>query len=264
MHKSWSIFASVLSYNLLLFPNGITLAGDVLAIQRVEVGKDASVWYLKVDLRKFDVRVITARVPFGQRGQAINPERAPTGFSLEDYQRLYHATAVISGGYLASFAPPTSLGLVKSNDVLVSPPHNTWLVEGIYCDNPAESTIQQWTSDADISNFRDCLQAGPLLLYNGSEPSDVPSKHAPGYDRLARSVQEQAFLCTSGRDEIIIGVTQQIDLPTLTNFLKSEAGCVTALRLTGKDTAGLRLNDQLYGKDQFLLPNALAVIPHGQ
>ena len=167
----------------------------------------------------------------------------------------------ISGGYLSSFSPPTPLGLVKSNGVLVSRPHDSWLVEGLYCENGSEAVIVKWQEENDLSSFRDCLQAGPILLLGGKQPQDVPSVESTGYKKLAYSVQEQAFLCTLIGKRVALGITSETNLPALVDFLRDKVGCIDAIRLTGKETAGLRYKDKLYGKDQFLFPSAIGIVP---
>jgi uncharacterized protein YigE (DUF2233 family) len=153
-----------------------------------------------------------------------------------------------------------SLGLVKSNNILANRAHSSWLDEGVYCFSPDKSVIEHWTPEYDTDPYVDCLQAGPLLLYNGSDPMDVPNKLTPGFIKLARSVQEQAFICTlNDSSNIIIGVTEPVNFDALTGFLKGKLNCKSALRLTGKETAGLRVKDELYGNDRILLPNAIAV-----
>ena len=257
-----TIVVSVLVVFMALFFPLCVSAGETVDVIEASIGNKVPAWYLKIDMTKFELRVVAARVPTRQGAEVANPERAPTGFSLEDYQRLYGARAVMSGGYLSSFAPPTPLGLVKSNNVIVNPAHNSWLVDGIYCYSSAKVVVELWKQKPNIGDFQDCLQAGPILLYNGDARSDNSDSHGAGYVKLAQSNQEQAFICTSANNQIAVGITGVTDFTTLIQFLKNEVGCVTALRLTGKDTAGLIVNDKPYGSvDQYLLPNALAVIP---
>ena len=236
-----------------------------LEFQQTVVSEGRSATYLRINLAKFDLRVLSALVPpvdvGGPSQRSGNLERAATGLSLEDYRNLYHATAVLSGGYLASFAPPSPLGLVKSNGVIVSRPHHTWLTDAIFCSNVEKATIQQWTDDFDLAHFRDCLQAGPLLLSKGNPPDNVGSTQVAGYQKLANSIQEQAFLCTLNDNQMALGITDQMELATLVDFLRDRVGCMDAIRLTGRETAGLWFNRQLYGKDQYLFPSVIAVIP---
>jgi hypothetical protein len=87
----------------LLCQNGRAVSEDELSVQETVITRGATASYLKIDLQKFDVRVITARVPFYREGEVVNSERTPTGFSLEDYQRLYSAIAVMSGAIYLRF-----------------------------------------------------------------------------------------------------------------------------------------------------------------
>jgi hypothetical protein len=249
--------AGILVCLLFLINFGGGRAEETLSVVKSDLGNGISGWYLKIDTTKFDVRVVAARMP---SVQSAAPERAPSGFSLEDYKRLYGALAVMSGGYLSSFAPPMPFGLVKSDNVLTSSTHKSWLTEGVYCAGPIKTIIELWNRNPNIEEFRDCLQSGPMLLYNGDAILDAGSR-APGYMRLAQDSQNQAFICTSSNNETIIGITEATDFSILIPFLKDKVGCINALRLTGRDTAGLIVNDILYGSDQYLLPNALAVVP---
>jgi hypothetical protein len=180
---------------------------------------------------------------------------------LEDYSNLEHALAVLSGGYIAAFAPPTPLGFVKSNGVVLNAPHETWVVEGVLCTKKGQLIIRTWSSGAD-ENFPDCLQAGPILLLGGKEPNDLPSRETNGYQKLAKSIQAQTFVCTMGDQEVLAGVTDKINLPTLVSFLRDKLRCMDAIRLTGQATAGLRLGSSLWGSDAYLFPDAIAVVPH--
>ena len=165
---------------------------DGLELHRASLGRGEAT-YLRVDLGKFDVRVLTALVPIDEPN--ISPtqtlERAARGYFLKDYRTLYGAKAVLSGGYIASFSPPMALGLVKSNGVIANEFHKSWLTEGLFCSDVGRVKIDD---DVDKDEFRDCLQTGPLLLLRGQPPRDGRSTRASGYDKLARAVQEQLRL----------------------------------------------------------------------
>jgi hypothetical protein len=222
--------------------------------------------YLKVDLDKFDLRVLTATVPPSPAADSrvISLDRSATGFSLSDYQRLYKAVAVMSGGYIATFSPPAALGLIKSNGILASSAHNSWLVNGVVCANSGQVVIKEWTSGIDLSGYKDCLQSGPLLLRSKAVAVDGEENNA-GYQKLARSSQEQTFACVLPDNHVAIGVaTTKTDLVTLVGLLLNEVNCIDAIRLTGRETSGLRVGDQTYGNDLYLFPDVIAVIPRIQ
>ena len=172
--------------------------------------------------------------------------------------RRYDTDAVSSGGYIDSYSPPTSLGFVKSDWVRVSPPHESWLTEALFCSDDNRVSIDFMEQSKEGAGFRDCVQAGPLLLKKGLPPS---GSSAIAYQKLARAVQEQTFICIDGFGQAVIGVTDKTDLVGLTAFLRRpEIGCVDAMRLTGLDTAGMRVGSKLFGRDDYLFPNALGVI----
>jgi len=150
---------------------------------------------------------------------------------------------------------------VKSDRVLVSSPHDSWLTEGFVCSDMGKVSIFAKDRPSDLEPFRDCLQSGPLLLVGGKPPSDLPSRRTGGYDTLARSTHEQAFVCVDGAGQVVLGVTGKVNLPGLVEWVRGpELGCVDAIRLTGKDTAGLRFGTELYGSDDYLFPSALGIV----
>jgi hypothetical protein len=228
-------------------------------IQTKELSSGKAVNYIRVDLSNFDVRVITPLVSLsGNQPASNNPERMPQGFLLSDYLTRYHAIAVMSGGYIDSYSPPTALGFVKSNGTLVAPPHNSWLTNGLFCSDVGRAVIQSASPLSNRSDLRDCLQAGPFLLSAGHVLTD----NGTGYLKLAQSVQEQGFICIDTQSRVLLGVSDKMNLPTLIEFLNSpEIGCKDALRLTGQDTAGLRDRNHLFGHDEYLFPNAIGILP---
>jgi uncharacterized protein YigE (DUF2233 family) len=93
----------------------------------------------------------------------------------------------------------------------------------------------------DRAEYRDCLQAGPLLIRNGKAFNDSSISQHKGYQRLAVSKQEQSFVCIRRDGEVVLGVSDKMNLATLVDsLLRPEIGCIDAMRLTGQATAGLR------------------------
>lgn len=181
-----------------------------LELHETTVSEGVSASYLRVDLHEFNVRVLSALVPIGSLGIApsTSPERAVRGLYLKDYLTLYHAAVVLSGGYMATFSPPTPLGLVRSNGIVISPPDHTWLTDGYFCSEPGHVQIERWI---DLAEFRDCLQAGPLLLLKGKPQNDVPKDRRAQYQQFAALAQQHAFICTSISSEFVMGVTGKVD-----------------------------------------------------
>jgi hypothetical protein len=234
-----------------------SLIAKELTVQTGTVPGNKSVSYLRVELSSVNVRVLTPLVPLNSALPPVtDPGRASRGLYLSDYLKLYRAIAVMAGGYIESYSPPTALGFVKSNGISTARAHDSWLTDGVFCSDVGRAIIQPSGSTVDRSSFRDCLQAGPLLL-----GKDIPSsQETPGYQKLAQSVQEQTFICIDNQNRLVLGVTDKIDLATLIHFLSSpDMGCVSALRLTGLDTSGLRFGSQLFGHDDYLFPSAIGI-----
>lgn len=238
---------------------------DSLNLRHIQMADNKRLHFVRVSLQLYDVRILSPLVTFNTDGSARrvsgNPERAVRGVYLQEYMTRFGAHAVGSGGYIDSYSPPSSLGLVKSGGVMLGSEHNSWLTEAIFCSDQGKATIALAKSFSASSEFRDCVQAGPLLLQNGKVPSELLSHKSSGYLKLAASVQEQMFICIDSKQQLLLGITDKIDIPTLTATLtKPEVGCSNAIRLTGQDTAGLRTKDNLYGNDDYLFPNAIGVI----
>jgi len=232
-----------------------------LSLQQVRLPENKSLYFIRAPLNLFDVRVLSPMVGVASQKSSADPERAARGFFLQDYLRRFSALAVSSGGYIESYSPPTALGLVKSDGIIVSREHSSWLTEAVFCSDSGRAIIEVVGPSADRAAFRDCLQAGPLIVYNGRIPIDLPSRRTTGFQKLSASVQEQCFLCLDANQHVLIGVADKMDLNTLSSALmRPEVGCVNALRLTGQDTAGLRTKNNLYGNDDYLFPNAVGVL----
>jgi hypothetical protein len=224
-------------------------------------------YVLRVELGRFDVRVVAAAVQILGPETGGDPEyneRAAKGFFLVDYFRRYRATAVMGGGYTASFSPPTPFGLVKSSGVTINPSHVTWATEGVFCSDKGRVAIAISGTAADNPDFRDCFEAGPLLLLNSLPPVGVPSvqSSSASYDRIAREPIDHSFVCIDFAGRVVFGMFPHIKLKSLVNELrKPRLRCVKAMRL---ESAGLVLaaegNPNIFGKDKYLLPSVIAVI----
>lgn len=167
-----------------------------ISLQKQQLSPGKSVSYIRVDLAGFDVRVLTPLVSLQGTGTPSgNPDRAAQGLYLLDYLNRYRALAVMSGGYIDSYSPPTALGSVKSNGTLIAPPHNSWLTNGIFCSDAGRAIVQAAGSDDTKIDLRDCVQAGPSLLNAGQA---APQSGGTQYLKLAESIQEQGFICIDG------------------------------------------------------------------
>jgi hypothetical protein len=224
-------------------------------------------YVLRVELGRFDVRVVTAAVQaLGSEsgGDATYNERAAKGLFLVDYLRRYRATAVMGAGYTASFSPPTPFGLVKSNGVTINPSHVTWATEGLFCSDKGRVSITASGNSAENPDFRDCFEGGPLMLLNNLPPVGVPSVQSPSssYDRIASDPIDHSFVCIDFAGRVVLGLFPSVKLKSLVNELrKPRFRCVKAMRL---DPLGLVFvregKPNIVGKDKYLLPSVIAVI----
>ncbi len=231
-----------------------------ISIQSVQLAGGKNLHIIRVSLDSFDIRVLSPLVPLdGAERYNRDPDRVARGYYLDDYKRRFGADAVLAGGYINTYSPPTSLGLVRSNGQVVSPQRESWLVEAALCSDKGSIKID--LVDLVRLPFRDCVQAGPLLLKAGKSPNELASRKAPGFSKLSQSVQEQNFVCVASDGRVLLGVSDKIDLPTLVLALqRPDVSCVDAIRLTGLDTAGLRVGAVLFGNDDYLYPDAIGVI----
>jgi hypothetical protein len=150
------------------------LLAEELITQTAKIAGDKTVDYLRVALSDVSVRVLTPLVPLKSTLPTVaDPERALRGLSLADYLKIYDAAAVMSGGYIENYSPPTALGFVKSNGVSTTRSHESWLTDGVFCSDVGRAIIGP-SSSADQTSFRDCLQAGPThrKRYTG-KPGDA-------------------------------------------------------------------------------------------
>jgi Phosphodiester glycosidase len=240
-------------------------AGSDLVLRQAALPGGATLHYMRVPLARYDLRVLAASVPLydtARQAQKLNPERSASGYSLEDYLRRYRALAVLSGGYIDSYSPPTPLGLVRSNGFQLSSVHRSWLVDGFYCAKPGHAEISPVDMDPLRRGFVDCVQAGPLLLLNGRPPDSKGREEPASYQKFVSMRLERTFICLTGRREAIIGISDKIEFPKLVTALQQpQFDCVDAIGLTGGSSGGLRFGNRLVGKDEFLYPSVLGVMP---
>jgi hypothetical protein len=236
-----------------------------LTLERIAGAAGSTRNYLRADLGKIDVRVLSPLVPDvtgSPSGVSYNVERGAKGFFLSDYLHRYRAAAVLAGGYTVSFSPPTPLGFVKSNGVTANyPARPTWATEGVFCSDRGRAVIEPFGDGAGVGAFRDCLQAGPLLLLNGAPPTGVPSLQqsaASSYNRIAHGAVDHAFVCVASGSRVVLGLVSNTELKTLVGDLQQPAvGCVSALRL---DVGALALSGEVIGDDKYLYPSAIGLL----
>jgi hypothetical protein len=219
--------------------------------------------YLRVSLDKFNVRVATPRIPkFGVTSKdAFNPERGARGLFLDDYLARYKGLAAISAGYVVTFSPPTPLGQIKSDGVVIGTPHSSWATEGTFCSDKGQASIETSTDPLSKSKYRDCLQVGPVLLLEGAVPSGLlSSANGSDYDKMVRGQVPQAMVCIDSSGRVLLGLTAKSGV-TLSEFVialqHDPINCLNALRL---QPGGMMVGPELYGSDVYLHPSALLVL----
>jgi hypothetical protein len=182
------------------------------------------------------------------------------GYTLAEFAEIFDANAVLSGGYLSSFAPPLPLGLVKSAGTLLNRPHVSWLLNGLICVGPSQLQIEPYSNLEQAAKCQDSLQAGQLLIQNGKKVLAVNDRNT----KLVNVVQERAFVCTDTGHRVIIGVTAKVrEMPLADVLLSQPFHCVDAISLSGQMTAGILLPsigvNGTMGSTDFPLPNAIIV-----
>lgn len=219
--------------------------------------------FLRVALDHFNIRVATPRVPkFGVANQTSgqNPERTPRGFFLEDYIYRYDALAAISASYVLTFSPPTPLGQIKSDGMLVGTPHSSWATEGVFCSDDGRASIEVATRSLADMDYRDCLQVGPILLRDNAVPTGLPSSTASGsdYDKMISGQVGHSIACIDNTGHVLLGLIGRIPLSELVTALRQPPlNCASAIRL---QPGGMRVKSDLYGTDSYLHPSALVVV----
>ncbi len=240
---------------------------DGVEILRQPLDGNIPMTYLRISLDRFDVRVATPRVPkFGAARSGsetgLNPERGARGLFLDDYVSRYNAVAAISAGYVATFSPPTPLGQIKSDGVVIGTAHSSWATEGTFCSDKGRASIEIAGDMLTKPDYRDCLQVGPMLLLNGAVPSGLQNSSGKGsdYDRMVNGQVTQAMVCTDLAGRVLLGLTAKsgVTLSELVAALKqAPINCLNAVRL---QPGGMLVKSDLYGVDNYLHPSALLVI----
>ncbi len=157
---------------------------------------------------------------------------SPRALYLGDYIGRENARIIVSGGYMSSFFPPKALGLVIVKGTQISPPHTTWLGQGMFCTKGRQIKIGSF----DVlkkSDSTDCLQSGPLLIDGGKVRYPKPNLD-PGEDKLVKSEQNQAFISVDVNNKVKLGVSDEIQLDAFSGFLKEKLKCQDALRASRK------------------------------
>jgi len=122
--------------------------------------------------------------------------------------------------------------------------------------------------DQMVAEFRDCVQAGPLLVLDGKQASVLEKlDENPLLKKFSSLLAERSFVAKARSGKVILGVTTPVSLYNLREALlasEEEGGfeAVQATALTGRSTAGLiagSVKGFSRGNVETLLPNAIIV-----
>lgn len=248
-----------------VFAQWAPVADGVELLQQPLHGGQITMTFLRVSLDKFDVRVAVPRISkFGASSSdaTSNPDRSPRGLFLDDYINRYNALAAISASYVETFSPPTPLGQIKSDGLITGTSHSSWATEGTFCSDKGRALVGISSDLAAKSNYRDCLEVGPLLLLGGAIPNALPSSSATGtdYNRMINGQVPHSIVCIDNAGRVLLGLTAKSGATLseiVTTIQQAPIKCSDAIRL---QPGGMRVNSDLFGVDRYLHPSALLVI----
>lgn len=257
------LFALFASAAILISRPSMAQSARPIKVETLNLENSLVINFVRVPQDKATVRVLAARVPILERAaQGSNPERAASGYSLNEYLTRYGAMVVLSGGYIDSYSPPTPLGLLRSQGLQINPIHRSWLLQGLFCSNEDNVEITLVDMDPLRRNFRDCVQGGPVMLLDGKVARDPSIENNENYRRFANARIARTFVCIDRRKDVIVGLGEKSDLSNFVSALRgSELGCIDAIGLTGAQSGGMWAGKKLFGNDDFLFPSVIAVMP---
>lgn len=225
-----------------------------------ETGETITLSYAIVDPRKFRF-LITVPNP--------NTGGASLARLYEDAKPLI----AMNGGFLQSYVPATPAGLVQSNHSLLNEYIADPVLDGFLCFGGKKGErvkiMPAERRDDRVRYYRDCVQAGPLLVFNGAFFADLS-----GWQRTRPPLQnflmnsERSFFALRANGEVVLGVTTPMSLFSLREVLladekKGGFGVKEALNLSTRNAAGLMLKAEpepiSRGRTNILLPNAILV-----
>jgi hypothetical protein len=228
--------------------------------KRVEVsGETFNITYVVVD-------------PSYRIALALPQGTTSTGASLGRFFQAERPLAVLNGGFLRSYAPATPAGLLQiGGEEINALSRSDPVLSGVVCFPGRGPSII--IALAEFGNVRreylDCLQGGPLLVYNGRAHGDLEQLDVrEELKRFASRPAERSFIAKSARNETLLGITEPTSLfalraVMLANVADGGFGAVAGIGLTGRTTAGLIVHrggePVQRGGTAALLPNAIVV-----
>lgn len=203
-----------------------------IAFDEIKEGVD---WYKgDVEFKSIFFSLSIARIDTKKYSVEIDHDPNLKGFSVCEYQKRNNGLIALSGGFLKSFHPPLPIGLVKRNGEIVNRPAKSDFFSGVFCSKNNKVIITHYYNKDSLRNWSNCLQSGPLLLYEGKSAlkvNDYPERFLSGTYR-------RAFVGIDRKDRLLLAITGRISIPDLISFLEKSDGenglnCMAALNLTG-------------------------------
>jgi hypothetical protein len=176
------------------------------------------------------------------------PEGSQSGDTLVGFQRRNKAVVAISGGFMKSYYPPIPLGMVKHAGTVLNRGVKSDLLTGILLAKGKKISIVPYSQDQCNSEWRECLQSGPLLASGGVAAKLLPDKtDSKSTQTMVSGRYIRAFVAILPGDEVLLGITGEVSLPALQEYLLRPAnrgglGCTAAINLSGNVSAGLLAN----------------------
>jgi hypothetical protein len=241
---------NVLAQDISVLANGVTLhvkqeSGE-FEYAIINVARHAAI--VKVAVPRAVIRADENIV-----SQAADRQRG--GLLLSDYKRDTNAFAIISGGYVASFAPPKALGFIKVDGRELQDNRTNG---GIFCSSLTDYKILSIEQFNETDKFLNCLQAGTLIVEDGK------GRHS-NTDTEAGNVEfsgYQSFIGTNPNGGLVLGIIHNFTLEKAIKLITAEPfECTWAMSLAGTVTTGLAAGNSIYGHNDVLLPTAIALFP---
>jgi hypothetical protein len=221
----------------------------------------------------FTVSYVTVDPRMSKIGIALPEDLEAGGASLERLFFDNQALAIVSGGFLENYIPATPAGLVQKDRKLLNGPKKDRILSGLVCfSSPGKggpvAILPLAKGLQSRAEYSDCLQSGPLLVYEGKPFADLEAidndEDSPKY---ASRQAERAFVAIVKGGRIIMGVSTRVSLFALRELMllsKEEDGleAISVIGLAGGRTAGTIVRGTPHLKEGItaaLLPNAIFV-----
>ena len=194
--------------------------------------------------------------------------KASSGRATSYLVKSEGATAVLSGGFLASFSPAVPMGLVVLDGTIANRPHDIGLLNGVIETRQMGVNVRLLTRPLIESRQPpdfDILQSGPMIVDDGQSVLDLANEQELG--RLERDEFERAFFCVDRQGNALLVATGPTYLRDLANRIGQPVsagglGCRAAINLSGANSRSLVVEGgrQRFEMGDTLFRNATAIV----